>query len=238
MGVRRRELPKWLWLWLPLASLVVMLATRAASMRLFTIWFRCEIGLIEVLTPVWALAGAVAGVLILRHRSTLPRRWLTPWVALLTLGCIYFAGEETSWGQHYVKGRTPQAFESANDQGETNLHNLHRVGSYLDQAPRNLLMVAAIVGGILAPLIRRLRGRSDGWLWPTVICTPTAILALSVRLPDRVAFALAGEPRKVLPLPIGEVEEFYLAGFLALYLLALRARLAVARRHQPIAGAY
>lgn len=89
------------------------------------------------------------------------------WVALLVLGCIYYVGEEISWGQHWFGWGTPDSWMGVNDQGETNLHN---TSTLLDQVPRMLLTITAVAGGVLIPvylLVRNKRFSSNeffGWL--------------------------------------------------------------------------
>src|SRR6185437_12681351 len=41
------------------------------------------------------------------------------------LGCIYTAGEEMSWGQHFFHWKTPEYWAMVNRQQETNLHNIY-----------------------------------------------------------------------------------------------------------------
>lgn len=46
------------------------------------------------------------------------------WVILFTLICFAALGEETSWGQHYLKYSTPGTLHELNVQDEFNVHNL------------------------------------------------------------------------------------------------------------------
>lgn len=82
-----------------------------------------ESGLYETLG---AIACFVAGLIYLRsfkvsqHRkSNLSAFWLLS----LSLLCIFVAGEEISWGQHYFNYNLPNDITSKNFQGEFNLHN-------------------------------------------------------------------------------------------------------------------
>lgn len=52
--------------------------------------------------------------------------------ALLLLGIVFFvaAGEEASWGQHFLGFKTPDAIAERNTQGELTLHNLEVFDSY------------------------------------------------------------------------------------------------------------
>jgi len=227
-GERRPELPAWLWLGLPPLLLGAQLAVRAHDQDAYLRWVEGEQGVIENLTVAF-LAGAVAaGVLALRGRARLPRPRLAGWLLALTVGCVYFAGEEVSWGQHWFGWETPEAIERVNDQRETNLHN---ISSWLDQKPRLLLELWVLVGGVAVALRRRLGAaaydeRSDwrAWFWPTWVAFPAALLAIGVRLPERVADLLGWEWGTVV-IRYSEAQELFFALFLLLYMLSIQARL-------------
>jgi len=57
--------------------------------------------------------------------SARPRRRRNVWFLLLALLFFFGGGEEISWGQRIFGWDTPQAFEQANVQRETNIHNLN-----------------------------------------------------------------------------------------------------------------
>ena len=68
---------------------------------------------------------------------------------LFCLGCLYFGGEEASWGQHWMGWDAPDQWAALNNQNETNLHNSNGLaGSLLDQLPRNLLTLAALISAL------------------------------------------------------------------------------------------
>ena len=104
-----------------------------------------ENGFYEVATALTLLAGAIGP----------GWRWMTlsssSWQ--LRLGCIAMAllcligaGEEISWGQHWLKFESGEFFQSHNYQKETNLHNL--VNPILFST---LINVVLYVGFILYP---------------------------------------------------------------------------------------
>ena len=43
------------------------------------------------------------------------------------LSCLYIAGEEMSWGQHFFHWNTPEYWAEVNRQEETNLHNTYAI---------------------------------------------------------------------------------------------------------------
>ncbi|MCD4699710.1 MAG: hypothetical protein K8R91_03945, partial [Phycisphaerae bacterium] len=120
---KKRVLPVWLWLGLPLASIALRVVVPAILdvqgwKRLMTE----ELGLIQNLTVVFLLPAVVVGVLIFLRRRELPRG--VGWIMLLAaLGALYFAGEEASWGQHWIGYGTPDALKKINTQDEFNVHN-------------------------------------------------------------------------------------------------------------------
>jgi hypothetical protein len=228
----RSELPAWLWLAFPPLMLALAILCRAAGNEVFERWMRTETGVIELGTIAVLLVAVAGGATLALRRRAFPRPWMRPFVVLFTLGCLFFAGEEASWGQHVFEWSTPETWARANDQQETNLHNLTGIGALLDQLPRNLLTLAAAVG-IAAPLIAR-RRRSAGkrerdlhWILPTFVCLPSAALALLVGVPDKV-YKITHDVRSApewMDIRSGELKEYYLGLFLMLYVLSLHARL-------------
>ncbi|MEE2984510.1 MAG: hypothetical protein VX929_14635 [Pseudomonadota bacterium] len=219
-------LPKWLWLWFPPLLLFVIIPIRIIDPAAYSTWIDSELGLIELTTPVLAFIGAVIGcrlLLRLRHDDFTT---INAWIALLVLVCIYFAGEELSWGQHIFQWQTPEYIESINDQKETNLHN---VSSWFDQKPRLLLELWVLIGGVFVPLRELQRGSRltpsefRYWFWPTMDCLPAAGLAILVRLPERLK-DLCGIESMPLEIRYSEPQEYYFAMFLMIYLASLTAR--------------
>ena len=217
-------LPGWLWLWFPPLLLVGVVPLKLIAPEAYATWVVGELALIELATPLLALGGAAFGVAalrVLRDHS----RLLRTWVSLVVLACVYFAGEEISWGQHLVGWETPTYIEAVNDQQETNLHN---ISSWFDQKPRLLLEIWVLVGGILVPVWGLARPpvappAFRAWFWPTIDCTFTAVLAILVRLPERIK---KWADIDTLPLEVrfSEFQEYYFALFLMLYLAAIYTR--------------
>lgn len=219
-------LPRWLWLWFPPLLLIVIFPVRIIAPEAYRTWIDGELGLIELTTPILAVIGAVVGIRLLSRAVRNGSRPLRIWIVLITLACIYFAGEEISWGQHLFKWETPEAIGRINDQRETNLHN---VSSWFDQKPRLALEIWVLVGGIIVPVLEWRRGTRLApeqfryWFWPTLDCAPTAVLAIVVRLPERMKdlFQIEALP---FELRYSEPQEYYFALFLMLYLASLSAR--------------
>ncbi|MGH8459623.1 MAG: hypothetical protein ACRESV_09745, partial [Nevskiales bacterium] len=66
-------------------------------------FFVGEMTVIEIATVLLMVTAVVAGILTIRELLTLNDRLLLAWIALGTLGCFYFGGEEASWGQWYLR---------------------------------------------------------------------------------------------------------------------------------------
>lgn len=217
-----------LWLWFPPLLALIVFGVKLLAPESYSTFIEGELGLTELATPLVALIGVGFGVQTVRiSRGRVPPLF-TGWLLLTTLGCLYFAGEELSWGQQLFQWETPAHIAAINDQNETNLHNM---SSWLDQKPRLLLELWVLIGGIVLPL-RALAGKGTAhvpgtfrdWFWPGIECLPTAVLAIAIKLPERYKKVMGIES---LPFEIrwSEPQEYYFALFLLIYLLAVRQRL-------------
>jgi len=247
-----RDLPTWLWAGLPPVLYIALLIIWPTAPELFNKLLLKEVlaegkpgGLVEHLTVIVLLPGLAAGFwAALRWGRHLPGGWLTAgWFALWSLACVYFAGEEASWGQHLFGWETPdwldefyRSFGMINDQGETNLHN---ASSWLDQKPRAIVELWIVIAGIIIPMIYLLspnaRHNPRGviyWLLPTPIGLVAASLMLLVRVLDLLAEPMGGAADAsatglrhfITDLGGSEVREYYIALFLSLYLLSFWQR--------------
>jgi hypothetical protein len=227
-----RDLSFWWWAGIPLTMFVLTLYAYFTSPELMTLITRRDEdpaggGIAEHGTVLVLLPGIVAGIAVLwRHRKRVPL-WLVGWIVGWTLACIYFAGEEASWGQHYLHWGTPETLVSVNDQRETNLHN---VSHWFDQKPRTLVELWAVVAGLLLPVWWRLRRQPPfgapawrDWFWPTVVGAPAVAIFLATQI-YAVAAKKNGWPGWHT-LGSNELREFYIAMFLSGDLLSLWTRL-------------
>lgn len=231
-----KDLPRWAWLWLPLSFAAVLLVARLldGGQGFYFRWFEGENGVVESGTFVVLVPTVVFALLSYRARPIIPGDWLGRWLLLFALGCLYFGGEEVSWGQHWFGWESPGFFERTNLQGETNLHNL---GLRSDRIPKFLVALAVFVGGLAMPLWRRFRGLvwtpDHGWRYwilPTKVGMCAAALAIAVRLVERVKTWFDLEALPLFDMMLKEVHEFYLALFLALYAWSLYLRVRAYQR--------
>ncbi|HYD01233.1 MAG TPA: hypothetical protein VEB22_08410 [Phycisphaerales bacterium] len=179
----------------------------------------------ETLTILVLIPGilcALAALVLYRRRipSTLALLWLLAWTA----ACIYFAGEECSWGQWYFKWGTPETFQQINDQGETNLHN---TTSWLDQKPRALVELFIVCGGLIVPVLARYSAGIQAlaarplvaWALAPSLCWPAAAVLLILRSLSFIKTPFFHQ------LANSEVCELATAWFLGLYLVSYLLRL-------------
>ena len=221
------DLPKWLWLWLP-----ILVALFPYIMRMVNVesdqYVYGELGLIENFTFIVLFIAILLGILSIGKTKSFEFPVFKVWLTLLVLGCIYYAGEEISWGQHWIGWATPEGWMSVNDQGETNLHN---TSALLDQVPRMLLTIAAVVGGVLVPsyfLMRDIKLSANSfyaWLWPTYVNIPTCVLAVLVSLHEKVYKLFGTTVPHILDIRAGETKECLLAMFLFMYIASFYKRL-------------
>ena len=220
------DFPKLFSIWLPILFLIPLAYFWNYNKVFHDQWIDGELGIIELLTPVMLIPGIIFGLKAYYCHELLKQSNARLWVLLIVLACIYFAGEELSWGQHIFKWDTPEFMQSLNDQGETNLHNM---SSWFDQKPRLLLEIFVLIGGIVIPIVRHLKNKDLDkhdffyWFWPSFTCVTTAILVILVRVPERlkehfetVIFELSNRH--------SEVQEFYFAIFLSVYLTSIYLR--------------
>jgi hypothetical protein len=232
---------------LPVLSLVICVAVALVDPQFYRMRIRRhEVGLLEQGTVICLVPAVVMGVMVLRRRRELPAKWLGVWVMLLTLGALYYAGEECSWGQNYFGWLTPESWSQINDQHETNLHN---TSSLFDHAPRALLSVAAgvcLVAPFVLPRRRRQwdpRTNPRAWFFPTVAVVPAAAMALAVSVPqqlygkyDKTNEAVSWFAEMFLAGRHSELKEYFLAMFILMYLWSFATRLGGLTQEQPAVG--
>lgn len=231
----KAEISSWFWLWLPLAAVVGELVFHMADAKLYRRVRQTELGPVENGTVLFVAIAIVFALLCLSRHRDLPFGWLRGWLLVALLGCIYFGGEEASWGQHWFGWATPDAMGALNDQQETNIHN---ISSWFDQKPRLLLELGVLVGGLLYPAWLRLRKRSRSdnpndpwfWLWPTRVVIPTAALAILIVIPQRLDGAFGWPVPYPLAIRASETQEMLFGIFLMLYLWSFYRRLKILAR--------
>lgn len=218
-----KDLHKLIWLIFPTVILFIPYISRIVSENAYLFMYM-ESGWIEVSTVIFLIVAIIFSVLFLKAHNFSNYNWFRWCIVLLIFGCIYFAGEEISWGQHIYGWETPESWSAINDQSETNLHN---TSPLFDQIPRTLLSIAALVGGVLVPLYRFITKNFPNqhsinfWLWPTYVCLPTALFSQLVSWHEKFYKVLNIEIPVALDIRAGEVKESLLALFILIYVLSI-----------------
>ena len=217
------------WFWLPLGLVAGQVMARYfLSGEMYAKYFGGEDGIVELLTPVVLLPAIVIGVkLILNMRTYLPTLNSQLWLAMVTLGAFYMAGEEISWGQWLFYWDTPETFAAINDQNETNLHN---TSSLFDQKPRLLLELWVLAGAIRAWYLN-FKGKTDDagttafWFWPTLPLAWLGLLSALVMMPERMMDWWDIIPPSPFDIRVTETQELVLGVYLSLFLASAYTRL-------------
>ena len=180
-----------------------------------------ELGLFENLTVfflVLAILFAIRAYLLLKDVPLLFKKAV--FVCFIT-GCIYYGGEEASWGQHWFGWGTPDYFLEVNYQDETNIHNTSDIFNHV---PRELLIASILFISVFLPILSKwldlkqsFLGKKFGWLYFEHQFMCLAAILLLTRTPDRLTkiFPSVG----VIPFPVNskEFQELFIALFLFLF---------------------
>lgn len=185
-------------------------------------WMNSEQGFYELLQFFVMAAALGVAVLTFARMDRGADRLMTAWVGLACVCCLYVAGEEVSWAQHFLEWSTPDYWAHWNDQGETNFHN---TTSWLDQKPRLILMIGIGLGGLVFPLLQKYRPgllpARFAMFYPSSHLWVIAAIVIGVHLVDKLAESAGGN----LFHRTSEQQELYMFYFVLVYLLDLYRRL-------------
>ena len=162
------------------------------------------------------------------NTTVLFRDFTLSWLVVYALGCIYFLGEEISWGQHLFDWSTPEAWLVVNNQHETNLHN---TSALFDQVPRFLMSLAIVIGGLFYPLFTRNKGVTADisskytFIMPSLNCAISAGTVLFISIHDKIYSMFNIDMPAFLQINDGEVKESLIAMFILVYIFDFYQRL-------------
>ena len=92
--------------------------------------------LVELLTFATLLAGGILGLsLVWRSRRRIDNNLIVTFYTLFSLGLLFIAMEEISWGQQFFHFATPEWLAGINAQDELTLHNINLFSDYLEAWP-------------------------------------------------------------------------------------------------------
>lgn len=214
----------WWWLGVPLFVAVLSVG----SYHLAPDWYMRYVlpegyGVLEIshfLIPLFGLF--IAGSLL--FRPYVRARPLVFAVALIgAFSCLYTAGEETSWGQHFFHWNTPEDWAAINRQDETNLHNAYLITEGL---PRSILQICIVIFGLGVPFgalfYPRLRACRISLFLPPSALVPTSLGVVGFKLVDRLQ--QSGYLIDILQRP-AETIETYMYFFILAYLVVYARRI-------------
>lgn len=214
----------WWWLGVPLASAAALITVHALYPDFYLNWVLPEgYGFLEVLHFLEPGAGFLIAVWLLCQ--PLVREWtaLHRLLLLAAIACVYIAGEEMSWGQHWFRWGTPEYWSEINRQDETNLHNTNYV---FNQLPQLILEIGILAGGIVAPLLDRIFGIFRRGLLAVVLppleLMPVALLAFATKGLSTLQKSDVGTGLLTRP---SETMELYYFMFILFYLVVLARRI-------------
>jgi hypothetical protein len=175
------------------------------------------------------LLGAAIALQLWRRRN----RPMAGLYCLFTLGCLFIAGEEVSWGQRIFGWGTPEPLERINHQRETTLHNIGTIHGAL-----NVVMLLIGLIGFVAPwLVLRYGDRLPGdivrFVVPPLFVSSAFFMVFAYKI---IRFTLFPDPQSAT-VSFGEWPEFCLAYALSSFALLERLRLRVAAPPAEVAPA-
>lgn len=228
-----RDLPRAVWLYLPVAVAFAVLIAHAVAPLWAWHWLFTEgWGLVELAHFLIPLAAAVIAFRAWRRLPRSADRRLSALLLVLALGCVYIAGEEHSWGQHFFGWDTPDEWGEINRQDETNLHN---TTSWLNQKPRVVLNLLVAATTIVVPvmeamstgerLIARVRFVLPGRQTRAVGALVIFYMTWDSLAKDGLVPNIAGRE--------AEMHELYLYAFLLIYALGMLRRVDAWQRLHP-----
>jgi hypothetical protein len=199
----------WWWLALPVLFAVWLIATWRVVPKWYLKWIIPEgYGILEFSQFIILLLALAIAVRLLLKPFVRKRPFVFAVTIIAVLGCIYTAGEEMSWGQHFFHWKTPEYWAMVNRQQETNLHNAYPA---FEQWPRAIVALGVVIGGILVPLAAgffpRVRSNRLSLFLPASALLPTAIIAMSFKL------ELVHRPSEAVELYL----YFFILGYLIVY---------------------
>ncbi len=214
----------WWWLGIPLLVAASAVGTYQLAPHFYLHYMLPEgYGLIEVshfFIPLFGLFIA-ASLLLLPFVRARPVVFTVALIAALS--CLYVAGEEMSWGQHFFHWNTPEYWAMVNRQEETNLHNTYAI---FEKTPRSILELGIFIGGLIVPIAAMfypwLRACRASLFLPADALVPTALGAFAFKLLDRLQ--QGGYVDTILKRP-SETIETYLYFFILAYLIVYARRL-------------
>lgn len=221
----------WWWLGYPVGVAIFVFATFWLDRPFYERWVIPEgYGVLEFTQFAIMVLGFFLGLAICFDPFVRRRRWMFALAILGTLSCLYIAGEEMSWGQHFFHWNTPAYWDEVNRQHETNLHNTYPI---FEKWPRAIVELGIFIGGILLPLVAvfdpRVRANRLSIFLPAAALVPVSLGAGFFKLID---IAYQKELTPELLMRPSETVESYLYFFIFAYLIVYWRRIRQLKREE------
>jgi hypothetical protein len=213
----------WWWLGLPVLPLILLIGISHSAPHFFATWVLPEgYGALEVAQFAIMLMALALSIGLLLKPFVRRRPFVLTVTIIAALSCLYIAGEEMSWGQHFFHWNTPEYWAQVNRQEETNLHNTYAI---FEKYPRAILELAVVIGGIVIPIAAAfypwVRANRLSLFLPPFALMPAAIIAMAVKASDLL---FQNGYAKLLQRP-SETIEIYLYFFILAYLIVFARRI-------------
>lgn len=212
------------WLgWLPLLLCLSCLLFFPLNWNFYYNFLTNEDGVIEWLTVILTITACVFTLKLTWNKYKTEGISLDSlFLLLFAAGCVFFAGEEISWGQRIIGLETAEIspwLADVNRQHELNLHNIRAFSKI-----RLIADVFCLIWGIIIPLVYLKRSfpikviqpyMSPCWL------IPGFATCLLITLPLKICESIFGEIQWFEELRLGELKETALGLVILLYSLHL-----------------
>lgn len=214
----------WWWLVIPFACTLILFVINLISADFYDQYILPEgYGFLEFTQFAVLVAGFFLALALFRFPIVRTNKLLTAAAIVFALTCLYIAGEEMSWGQHFFYWSTPDYWAAINRQDETNLHN---VSPWFNQRPRLILEIGIFVGAIALPLWQLAKGPFTHPLLalfvPPVAALPVGLTYLIFKAVDHVT--KRGHYKWLLGRP-NEAVEWTMYLFILFYLIVFYRRI-------------
>ncbi len=198
--------------WFPLLLSLLCLSTYPIHWHFFFNILTPEDGIIEYFTALIAFTACLVAIAL--ALSSWKQKNLLQILILLVYagGCLFFAGEEISWGQRIFNIKTEEVspwLAQANRQEELNLHNIRGIAQV-----RLLADVFCVVWGIIIPWRYTSEQFPLQWLRPFFVpkhLIPAFCTTIFITWPQKISELIFGEIQWVSELRLGEFKEFCFA---------------------------
>lgn len=218
------KVSKSLSVWLPIFIALLLVGLGWFRADILTAWFFNErTGIAEFLHFLLPILTSVIALRLLFYPFIRKDKLLLIWCIAMVVGGVYLGGEEASWGQHYIGWTTSEYWASANDQNETNLHN---ISHWLDQKPRLILTIGICAAGLIWPYLLlkmpKIPPRRFDFIYAPLALTTVAAIVLLAEV--YLHFRWLVPETFVKTFRTGEFQETFIVWYLFGYALCLLQR--------------